>query len=166
MNTLQVNNPISEQIYKSILKYPTKSDIQLGKDLNLSATTIGKYRRKLYTGLNHHLAKDVAGKFFVHFQMASDYFMTQIEKLEKLKEEAQEFKENGTKTVFKKGGEGQTYSEEEDLNSFDKLIINKEIAALEKQQTDIWTKIIFLCRQSEAIEIMKMIENGVISITP
>jgi len=164
MNALQLS-PIAEQIYKSILKYPTRSDTTLGKELNLSHTTVNKYRKKLYAGLNHHLAKDVAGKFFVHFQMASDYFMTQIEKLEILKEEAQKFKEDGTKTVFHKGTDGNSYAEEEKLNSFDKLIINKEIAALEKQQTDVWAKIIFLCRQSEAIEVMKMIENGVISIS-
>jgi len=165
MNALQLS-PIAEQIYKSILRYPTKSDVTLGKELNLSHTTVNKYRKKLYAGLNHHLAKDVAGKFFTHFQMASDYFMTQIEKLEVLKEEAQSFKEGGgTKTVFKKGKNGNSYAEEEKLNAFDKLIINKEIAALEKQQTDVWAKIIFMCRQSEAIEVMKMIENGVISIS-
>ena len=164
MNTLQIS-PIAEEIYNVILKYPTKSDIQVGKDLNLDNHTIAKYRKKLYSGLNHHLAKSVAGKFFTHFQMASDYFMTQIEKVEKLKAEAEEFKEGGTKTIFKKGAEGQSFAEEVNLNSFDKLAINRDIAALEKQQTDIWAKIIFLCRQSEAIEVMKMIENGVISIS-
>lgn len=164
MNALQLH-PIAEQIYKAILQYPTKSDTTLGKELNLSHTTVNKYRKKLYSGLTHHLARDVAGKFFTHFQMASDYFMTQIEKLEVLKEEAQSFKESGTKTVFRKATDGHSYSEEEKLNAFDKLTINREIAALEKQQTDVWAKIIFMCRQSEAIEVMKMIENGVISIS-
>jgi len=164
MNKLQIR-PISDEIYKSILKCPIKSDTAIGKELNLSHTTIAKYRKKLYIGLNHHIAKQVAGKFFTHYQMASDYFMTQIEKVEKLKDEAQEFKDGGTKTIFKKGKDGHSYAEEEDLNAFDKLIINKEIAALEKQQTDLWVKIIFLCRQSEAIEIMKLIENGVISVS-
>ena len=35
-----------------------------------------------------------------------------------------------------------------------------EILQIEKQQTDLWAKIIFMCRQNEAIEVIKLIQNG------
>lgn len=157
---LILSKPVSEAVYNQMLTFPTRSDRGIAKSLNLSQPTVSKYRRKLYVAIDHHLAKNVAGKFLAHFQMGSDYMMKQIEKIETLKEEAQGFKEDGTKTVFKKGSEGQSYAEEEDLNAFDKLVINKEIAALEKQQTELWSKILFLCRQSEAVEVIKLIQNG------
>jgi len=136
---------ISEKIYNLILQYPTKSDNALSKELNLDNKTVTKYRKKLYVGLDHHLARNISGKFLTHFQMASDYFMKQIEKLEELKKEQ--------KTIFKKGAEGQSYAESISLEPMD-------ILQIEKQQTVLWEKIIFLCRQSEAVEVIKMMQNG------
>lgn len=144
MNNVTLN-PISQQIYNIILKYPTKSDREIGKELNLSHMTVFRFRKKLYVGLDHHLARNVAGKFLTHFQMGSDYMMKQLEKLEELKKEQ--------KTIFKKGAEGNSYTEKIPLEPMD-------ILAIEKQQTVLWEKIIFMCRQSEALEVIKMIQNG------
>lgn len=145
VNASTRRNPISEEIYNLILQYPTKTDTQLARDLNLHRHTVSKYRKKLYLGLDHHLVKNVAGKFLTHFQMGSDYMMKQIEKLEELKKQE--------KTIFKKGTDGQTYPETIPLEPMD-------ILAIEKQQTVLWEKIIFMCRQGEAIEVIKMIQNG------
>ena len=41
----------------------------------------------------------------------------------------------------------------------DKVKIRHEIRDLEKQQTDLWVKIITLVRQSQAVEIIKLTQN-------
>jgi len=119
---------ILKSVYNMMLTYPTRSDREISDKLNLGHATVSRYRQKLYTRIDHQLSRNVASKFLTHFQMASDYFMKQIENLENLK-------------------------------SDDKLSI-MEIAALERQQTELWSKIVFLCRQSEAIEVIKLLQHG------
>lgn len=143
--TMQTMKPIQRDIYQLMITYPTKSDRQIAIDLNLSNSTVSKYRKKLIVGINYEMARNVSAKFLTHFQMASDYFMMQIENIEKLKQ-----KKNNVVTVAEDGTKKMLTIP---LNPL-------ELASLEKQQTDLWSKIVFLCRQSEAIEIINLIQNG------
>ena len=76
--------------------------------------------------------------------MASDYFMKQIENLEELKTQR--------KSVIIKT--------KDDCMVQTIPLEPMEILQIEKQQTELWAKIIFLCRQNEAIEVIKLIQNG------
>lgn len=76
--------------------------------------------------------------------MASDYFMKQIENLEELK--------NQRKSVLVRS--------KDDFTIQTLPLEPLEILQIEKQQTELWAKIIFLCRQNEAIEVIKLIQNG------
>jgi len=143
--TMQTMKPIQRDIYQMMITYPTKSDRQIALDLNLSNSTVSKYRKKLIVGINYEMARNVSGKFLQHFQMASDYFMQQIENIEQLKK-----KKNNIVTTDDEGNKKMMTIP---LNPL-------ELAALERQQTDLWSKIIYLCRQSEAIEIINLIQNG------
>ncbi len=146
--SIQTLKPIQRSIYEMMITYPTKSDRAIALELNLSNTTVSKYRKKLFIGINYEMARNVSSKFMAHFQMASDYFMTQIEKLERLKSE-----KNNVVTVDEDGSKKMLT-----------IPLNPgEIAALEKQQTELWKNIVYLCRQSEVLEIITLIQNGDIS---
>ena len=76
---------LKELVYKEILEHPTLSDYQISAKLNVSRPMVWRIRNKLIGAIDYELAKKVAGKFLVDFQMASDYFKLQIERLETLK---------------------------------------------------------------------------------
>ena len=153
-----------KEVYTHILTYPTKSDYTIADELNLSRSHVWRLRKKIIGAIEYTLAQKVAGQFLLDFQMAGDYFKTQIGKLEKQKTETEGYKENGKKTIYKKGKEGQSFAEEVDLNEFDKMQINREIREIEKQQTDLWVKIMMFARQGEAIEVMRLMKNGTIQL--
>ena len=46
------------------------------------------------------------------------------------------------------------------LEVFDILAIEKTIIDIEKHQTDLWSKIVFMCNQSKGVEILKLIKDG------
>ncbi|GEM_PF-3612110 len=149
-----MNGELKKVVYQTILTYPTKSDYEIADHLNeqkynVNRSLVYRTRNKLVGAIEYTLAQKVAGKFLADFQMASDYFKLQIERLENLKSRKQ--------TIFKKAPEGHMYPEEVDLGPM-------EILAIEKQQTELWKNIIFLARQGEAIEVMRLIQNGRIPI--
>lgn len=104
-----------------------------------------RIRLKLISAVGYTLAQNVEGKFLVEFQMTTDYFKKQIEWLEELKKEE--------KTIFKKDKDGQSYVDQASLEPLD-------ILAIEKQQTELWKNILFLARQGEIIEIMRLMKDG------
>jgi hypothetical protein len=106
---------------------------------------VWRIRCKIITAIDYELAKKVAGKFLADFQMATDYFKTQIERLENLK--------TREKTVHHSTKDGGVFTTEEKLSPM-------EILAIEKQQTELWKNILFIARQGEAVEVMRLIQNG------
>ena len=113
-----MNSELKTQTYQTILDHPTWSDRQIGEHLNVSRSAVWRVRCKIISAVDYELAKKVAGKFLADFQMASDYFKTQIERLEKLKEE--------TKTVYHSTKDGGTFTTEEKLSTLDILAIEKQ----------------------------------------
>jgi len=140
-----VNSELKTQTYQLMLDHPTWSDRQIGDDLNISRSAVWRIRCKVITAIDYELAKKVAGKFLADFQMASDYFKTQIERLEKLK--------NKPKTILRETKEGGTFADEIPLSTLD-------ILQIEKQQTELWKNILFVARQGEAVEVMRLMQNG------
>ena len=139
------------QIYKTIVEHPALSDYEVARKIKgVSRSTVQRSRLKFIEKLDYELAKNVAGKFLADFQQASDYFKLQIERLENLKKEKKTIQRNNMTT-------GKVETKKIDLEPMDVL-------AIEKQQTELWKNIIFLARQSEAVEVMKLIQNGRIAI--
>ena len=137
---------LKELIYREILEHPTLSDYQLSAKLNVSRPTVWRVRNKLIGAIDYELAKKVAGKFLTDFQMASDYFKLQIERLEKLKTQSKTIQRNNMSTH-------EIETKEVPLDPID-------ILAIEKQQSELWKNILFLARQGEAVEVMRIIGNG------
>lgn len=138
---------LKDAIYTKILEFPAASDYVIADKLKgVSRSTVYRARNKLVKAIDYELAKQVAGKFLVDFQMASDYFKLQIERLEKLKEKTKIIQRNNVTT-------GKVESNEVPLDPID-------ILAIEKQQSELWKNILFLARQGEAIEVMRIMGNG------
>ena len=76
-----------------MLHYPTLTDEQIGDKLNVSRSSIWRIRSKSMIAIDRELSKKVAGKFLTEFQLASDYFKSQITRLEHLKQQTDEISE-------------------------------------------------------------------------
>lgn len=154
---------ITKVAYTEMITYPALNDEQIARKVGLNQTTVWRLRKKLVGKIDWELAQRIAGQFLADYQMASDYFKIQITNLEEQKGELNQLK-TGTKTIFKKGKDGQSYPEEIELNSFDKLTIQRDIRELMKQQQSLWKDIMFLARQGQGAEVMKMIASGRIQL--
>jgi|APSaa5957512535_1039671.scaffolds.fasta_scaffold03090_7 hypothetical protein len=136
-----MNKEVKRQCYKLMLTKPSWSDPQIAKSLGISRGVVFRTRKTLLSTIDYELAQNVAGKFLVEFQMASDYFKLQIERLDELKEQKN--------TVLLKDG------------SIEEIPLNPlEILAIEKQQTELWKNIIEFASQGEAVEVMRLIRDG------
>ncbi len=161
-----MNNELKIQAYSTMLKYPAWSDEKIANDIGISRPTVWRLRKKLIGTIDWELAQRIAGQFLTDYQMASDYYKQQITELEDMKKEHIESKVGGTKTIYKKGKDGQSYAEEVELNTFDILEIDKDIRSIMKQQQELWRDIMFLARQGQGAEVMKMIASGRIQLPP
>ena len=148
-----------DDIYITLIKRPSLNDYEIADEFGVSRTFVYNLRQKFVRKLDWELAQNVAGAFLAEFQMASDAFKLQITELQTKRTDLEKLKE-GTKTIFKKGVDGHTFPEEVDLNSMDKLVFDREIRETMKQQQDLWKSIVHLARQGEAVEVMKMLQNG------
>lgn len=140
-----MNRELKTKTYQTILDHPTWTDRQIGEHLKLSRSAVWRVRCKIISAIDYELAKKVAGKFLADFQMATDYFKSQIERLEQLKKE--------TKTVYHSTKDDGSFTTKESLSPL-------EILQIEKQQTELWKNILFIARQGEAVEVMRLIQNG------
>lgn len=154
-----MKNELKQTVYRATLQWPTKSDRQIAEDVGVSRALVWKSRIKMIKAIDYTLAREVAGKFLVEFQQAADYFKMQIEELEKRKYEIEQLK-GKTKTIFRKGENGQSYADTVPLEPLDIAKLIDEQVTIEKHQTELWKNIIFLARQSEAVEVLKVIQNG------
>lgn len=166
MNTVAVlvmKNELTSIAYTQMITYPALNDQQLADKIGLTRSTVWRLRQKLVGKIDFELAQRIAGQFLVDYQMASDYFKLQVTNLEEQKTGLEKLKD-GTKTIFKKDSDGKSYAEEVQLNSFDKLTIDRDIRELMKQQQTLWKDIMFLARQGQGAEVMKMISSGRIQL--
>jgi len=158
-----MKNELQRVIYNEILLYPALEDHEIADNVGLTRSMVWRARQKLIGAIDFELAQRISGQFLTDYQMASDYFKKQITELEQQKEKLEELK-NGTKTIFKKAKNDKSYAEEVELNSFDKLTIDRDIRDLMKQQQSLWKDIMFLARQGQGAEVMKMIASGRIQL--
>lgn len=152
-------NALKDKIYDKILRYPALSDIDIGNEFGVTRGYVYQLRQKFVRKLDFVLAQSIAGAFLSEFQQATDYFKSQVSRLE---DKIQEYEENkkGTKTVYKMNATGQKYAEDIDLNAMDKMEIDNNIRDIMKQQQSLWKDIVLFARQGEAVEIIKMIQDG------
>jgi len=105
-----------------MLTKPSLSDPQIAKSLGVSRGLGFRTRKSLLSTIEYELAQNVAGKFLTEFQMASDYFKLQIERLEDLKLQK-------NRVLLKDG------------SVIEMEISTMEVLAIEKQQTELWKNI-------------------------
>ncbi len=151
---------LRENAYEYMLKHPSESDQKIANHFGISRGFVYNLRCKFVKKLDYELAQKMAGAFLADYEQASDYFKLQTTDLEKEKTKLIQLQEDGHKTIFKRNAEGQSYAETVDLDAMDKLQISRDIRDIMKQQTELWKNVVFLARQGEAVEIMKMIQNG------
>lgn len=136
------------QVYKEFLERPDSTDYEIAERLNLSRSAVWRARNKVIRSIDYKLAASVAGKFLVDFQMASDYWKKQISELED-----QKSKPNKVLVMTKDG------PQEKEVPKSD-----AEIREIMRQQEDLWKNILFLARQGEAVEVLRLMEAGRIPI--
>lgn len=141
-----MNKKLKDEVYHTILQHPALSDYKIADKVGVSRGMVWNVRRKLALTLDYQLTRNVAGAFLTEFQMASDYFKIQIERLEDLKQRKKTVQRNNVTT-------GKVETREVPLDPID-------ILSIEKQQTDLWKNLLMLARQGEAVEIMKMMRDG------
>ena len=152
---------LREDIYKTMVTKPSFSDRKIASVFNVSQGFVSSLRHKFIRTLDYTLAKDVAGAFLAEFQMASDYMKLQITKLDAEKEDLEKLKSEGRKVIYKKNAQtNATYAEEVALDQMDRIQISRDIRDIEKQQTDLWMKILFMCRQGQGVQVMKLMQSG------
>ena len=136
---------IKQLVYFERLKDPIASQKDLAIKLGLSESMVSRAIKSMMGTHDYQFRQLLAGKFLEEFQMASDYWKMQITQLENLKD--------SKKTIFKKAADGHVFPEEVELEVDDMMKIMKE-------QSDRWEKILFLARQGEAVEVMRLMKNG------
>jgi len=152
---------VREQVYTTLITKPAWTDNKIAKEFGISRNFVFKLRHKFINTLDYSLAQNVAGAFLAEFQMSSDYFKLQITKLDEEKEDLEKLKSEGRKVIFKKNPDtDSTYAEEVPLDAMDRIQISRDIRSIEKQQTDLWKDILILCRQGQAVQVMKLVQSG------
>lgn len=154
---------LKEKIYDTILRYPAKTDQEIGEQYGVGRSYVWKLRQKFVRKLDFVLAQHIAGAFLAEFQQATDYFKFQVSRLE---DKILEYEKNkkGTKIIFKMNTTGQKYADEVELNAMDRMEIDDKIRDIMKQQQSLWKDIVLFARQGEAVEIIKMIQDGRIKV--
>ena len=152
---------LREDVYTTMVTKPAWSDRKIANHFNISKTFVLNLRHKFVKTLDYTLARDVASAFLAEFQLSSDYFKLQITKLDLEKEDLERLKSEGRKVIYKKNPETDaTYAQEVPLDAMDRIQISRDIRSIEKQQTDLWKDILILCRQGQAVQVMKLVQSG------
>ena len=136
-----------EKLLKDILNnYPGYNDSQIGKQLKITRQTVAKYRKQIDLKYDSEFVKIVAGKFIKAYGRAEEYWLHQIDRLEVLK--------NSTHTIYIKN--------EKTEGSFEKEIslLPMEILAIEKHQSELHEKILFLASQGEVRQVIRIMRMG------
>jgi len=139
-------------IYDLMLKYPDLNDREISERMTskrVTSMTVNRYRHKLLIRLDVSLAQVLAANFLRDYSMAADAFRLQIREL-------REYLEKNEKIVIVKM--------KEDYEKVKVPLDPVEYINIQKQIADLWKSIIFLCRQGEAVEIMKAVRDNIMSM--
>ena len=146
-------------IKDTFLLYPTKSDREIAKEFKVGHVKVSELRNEMAKYYDTEFSSMTAAKFIQQFQIALDYWTSQIGKLEERKTQMNALLDEKV-TIFKKAEEGHFYPEEVDQSPQDKLKIHTEIAKIEKQQSELKEKILKLASMGEVKAVIKMMKNG------
>ncbi len=134
------------KILDLINKFPTKTDKQIAIETGCNRTTVAKYRKEMDLKYDSEFVKIVAGKFIKAYGTAADYWLKQIDRLEELK--------NSTQIIYiKKKDTEDSIEQEIPLSPMEKL-------AIEKHQSELHTKILYLASQGEVRDVIRIMRNG------
>lgn len=151
-----------EDIKTQFLEYPDKSNKDIAKEFKISATKVDEMRREYNVHYDVEFMKATAGQFIKAYGEATQYWLAQISRLEAEKVELRKLL-GEKKTIFKKLESGQSFPEEAPLDPRDKALIIEKIVNIEKQQSDIHSKILFQAGQGKAREVIKLMRSGKLS---
>lgn len=138
--------PRKNKILDLIDRFPTKTDQQLALESGFERHTVAKYRKELDLKFDTEFVKIVAGKFIHAYGRAEEYWINQINRLEELK--------NSTHTIYIKNEKtGGSFEKEVSLTPMEKL-------AIEKHQSELHEKILFLASQGEVRQVITIMRMG------
>lgn len=127
-----------DDIYQTILLYPSKSDYTIADEFGVSQGYVWNTRQKLIKAQDYELMRQSSSLFLSEFQTCSDRLKSYISELEELKKD--------TKTIVIGGKEG--YSEQVPLDPTDK-------AVLIKLQMDATKQILHMAAQPRLITVIR-----------
>jgi len=129
-----------DEIYQTILLYPSKSDYTIADETGVSAPYVWKTRQKMNKAQDYELTRNAAGLFLSEFQTCSDRLKSYISELEDYKSQE--------KTIIKTSKEGGSWSETVPLDPTDK-------AFLIKLQIDATKQILHMVAQPRLITVVR-----------
>ncbi len=132
-------------IYLDLLKHPLKTQTEIARERKLGIATVSRAVHSIDMAVDTQLAQAVASQFLHQFQKAWDYYLLQIEELEKLK--------NGTKTILKNNNETREVEEHEvPIGVDDKIKIIAE-------QNKTMERILLLASQGKLVEAIRLVQK-------
>ena len=105
-------------------------------------------------------ARNIISGFLEDYQKSIDSMKEQLDLIEEQKKTLLTEIETGYKNTVLK--DGSTINNP--LDTLEKLQLRRETRMLESQKTEIWEKIITLSRQTQAVEILKMIDKKLLVV--
>ena len=146
-----------------IITHPHLTQEEIAEKLGTTQQTVSNRKKDLAKNVDYMIAKKAADGFVEDYETAIEAFKLQISRLEELGNSLMTDIEQGTKTIMTTEGD-TTRPLKVKLDTMEKVAIKRELARLESQKSQIWVKIITLARQSQAIDIMKLISGRQIEL--
>lgn len=129
-----------------INRFPTKTNRDIATEAECNENTVAKYRGLLDLKYDTEFVKIVAGKFIHAYGRAEEYWINQINRLEELK--------NSTHTIYIKNEKTGGFRKKKiSLSPMEKL-------AIEKHQSELHEKILFLASQGEVRQVITIMRMG------
>ncbi len=132
---------VEESVKDLLLRFPSKTDIQIAKETGCNRNTVGKYRKEIDSHYDSEFVKIVAGKWIKYYGLAADLLFKYISQLESYKEEE--------KSILTTNG---------DLIAIP--LTPNEKGQLVKIQGDIVTKLCEDAGNGEVREVIRMMRSG------
>lgn len=158
----KIDPKLIEEVKTLFLERPTMSNKEIAKVTKVSPTKVDELRREYNERYDVEFMKATAGQFIKAYGEANSYWLNQINNLEIQKTELDKLL-GEKKIIFKKLESGVSFPEEVDLDPRDKALIIEKIANIEKQQSDLHSRILFQAGQGKAREVIKLMRSGKLS---
>jgi len=136
---------VESNVKDQLLRFPSKTDIQIAREVGCHKTTVNKYRKEIDSKYDSEFVKIVAGKWIKYYGLAADLLFKYITQLETYKEE--------DKQVLTTDGELIPIP-----------LTPNEKGQLVKIQGDIVTKLCEDAGNGEVREVIRMMRSGKIPI--